>query len=201
MGTDIHLYVEKKINNLWKACKPHKELSNRLDSFRWNVVRNYSLFGILAGVRSNIKPILKPQGFPKNASLIIAKKYKKEKNNSHTPSRLLLSKLIPYKDKIIYNKGYVNKFNYGLFKKHGEPFSIYNKEEIDLDKYQIISNKEMDSLILNAAFANNFNFFTEIEYNHTYNEYTDNFWDIYVPYLQSLDKNPNNVRLVFWFDN
>ena len=58
MGCDIHTFSEVKINGTW-------HLYNQPD-----VGRYYELFGKLAGVRSTIKPIVAPRGFPQDASLI-----------------------------------------------------------------------------------------------------------------------------------
>ena len=69
MGTDIHMYVEYKVDK--GKWKPHPDHSNNLniDSIihSVNVVnRNYDFFGLLAGVRCDNEVYAK--GLPKNMS-------------------------------------------------------------------------------------------------------------------------------------
>ncbi len=55
MGCDIHLFTEIKVGGKWithSVC---------------HVPRNYELFGKMAGVRSDAKPIAAPKGMPEDA--------------------------------------------------------------------------------------------------------------------------------------
>ena len=78
MGCDIHLYTEIKIKGRWHAHN-HPDVN-----------RNYDLFAKMAGVRSRdeIKPIVQPRGFPKNASFIARLDYKHWGRDAHSASYL-----------------------------------------------------------------------------------------------------------------
>ena len=53
----------------------------------------YGVFGILAGVRSDIKPIYPPRGLPDDVNDCIYKEYKKGQPDLHTASWLSTSEL------------------------------------------------------------------------------------------------------------
>lgn len=88
MGTDIHLFVEYKDNNgVWVVPKPvyipcdrpecpyllNRDYCYECDEGKINIYdysnRNYAVFGLLAGVRYDIKPIAEPRGVPEDASI------------------------------------------------------------------------------------------------------------------------------------
>lgn len=59
MGCDIHLHVEVKIDGKWEHYAAP------------SVTRWYQLFGAMAGVRdTEERPIVKPKGFPGDASIV-----------------------------------------------------------------------------------------------------------------------------------
>ena len=71
MGCDIHLHCEYKDDDGWHNCDNHvwndKTKSYEFEDLYWG--RNYDLFGILAGVRSNqFTTIDTPRGLPDNIS-------------------------------------------------------------------------------------------------------------------------------------
>lgn len=74
MGCDIHIHVEVRCNGRWEhyAC-PRVE--------PW-----YALFGIMAGVRIEVDPIVPPKGVPDDMSLITRLDYEMRKAGIHTPS-------------------------------------------------------------------------------------------------------------------
>lgn len=93
MGCDIHFFVERKEDGIWKSCDTWVEEDgycyNR-DSDRYYSDRNYHLFAILADVRNYLRcvigdsdekftPIAEPKGFPEDASREVASYY----NDSH----------------------------------------------------------------------------------------------------------------------
>lgn len=70
---DIHFYVEKRDpkTDRWVYIEGPGEYGSFYEG------RNYALFGVLAGVRSDVfTPILSPQGFPDNASPELVLRYK-----------------------------------------------------------------------------------------------------------------------------
>ena len=76
MGCDIHLHIEIKIDGNWEHyAYPH-------------IARSYVLFGVLAGVRGDSKPIVAPKGFPVDASVVTKLDYAHWGSDAHTPSWL-----------------------------------------------------------------------------------------------------------------
>lgn len=109
MGCDIHMHVEyrSRINNttikwcdgnLYEVNKFHNSYPDDPKYIRVslnNERRNYTLFGLLAGVRGqNIKPIASPRGFPKDASKSIAEEYDYWDGDAHSASWLTLAELM-----------------------------------------------------------------------------------------------------------
>lgn len=75
MGCDIHMHIEVKINGKWEHYGAP------------NITRNYTMFGMLAGVRNqDVEPISQPKGFPYDASVLTTLEYMED--YGHTPSWL-----------------------------------------------------------------------------------------------------------------
>jgi hypothetical protein len=107
MGCDIHVAVEYKRKNEEKwfngdnwRINPHWELDERKSKYELNPIydaRNYTLFGILAGVRrSENDMIAEPKGFPKDSSLETREEYDSWDGDVHTPSYLTLKEIKDY---------------------------------------------------------------------------------------------------------
>lgn len=95
MGCDIHLYVEKKNKNgKWKFVKDDSNVREFYDEY---TNRNYSLFGILAGVREHDNaPISSPKGLPYDSSSDVDKFFKSWDCDAHSTSYLTLRELFEY---------------------------------------------------------------------------------------------------------
>lgn len=74
MGCDIHAHVELRYQGNWE----HYAMPN--------IRRWYDLFGIMAGVRSEIKPIVAPKGVPDDMSVITRLDWERWKVDAHTAS-------------------------------------------------------------------------------------------------------------------
>jgi len=74
MKCNIHCHIEVKIKGIWEhySCPTIK--------------RNYDLFGKMAGVRSDITPIVKAKGIPENLSKITQIDYDWWYRDAHTHS-------------------------------------------------------------------------------------------------------------------
>lgn len=91
MGCDIHVYIEKKVENSnnWEMINLYY-----VDSYTKDIElvsayneRNYELFSILAGVRGWHEPFIDPRGIPENASEKLVNIWKvANKDWCHTPS-------------------------------------------------------------------------------------------------------------------
>ena len=82
MGTDIHIHIEYQRRK--KGKKPRWIHSG--EDFIPD--RLYSVFGILAGLRSVIKPIVPPRGLPDDITLETYRHYKDYEGEEHTASWL-----------------------------------------------------------------------------------------------------------------
>ena len=74
MGCDIHVHVELRYKGKWEHYA-----SPSVD--RW-----YALFGIMAGVRSDTTPIVKPKGVPDDMSIITQLDWESWSGDAHTAS-------------------------------------------------------------------------------------------------------------------
>ena len=115
MGTDIHLYVERRDGDKWVSCDTWEPDEDADDERvfpktvpyekRYYTDRNYDLFGILADVRNGrgfagvdtgdgFIPIAEPRGLPSDLSPELAAEA--AHCMEHTPSWLLLSEIMAY---------------------------------------------------------------------------------------------------------
>ena len=105
VGTDIHFYVERKVNGKWVTCDTWNPQYREWDpdhpgippEKRFYDNRNYDLFDILArgrtGENSELVPISEPRGIPDDICPEIQRElYYYE----HTGSWLLLKELLDY---------------------------------------------------------------------------------------------------------
>lgn len=124
MGTDIHLYVERREGDRWVTCDtwepgeydPHVMTVPYGKHFYHN--RCYDLFAILADVRNGrgfagtdtgdgFVPIALPRGLPDDMSPELRQEV--ETYLEHTPSWLLLAELMAYDwTQVTTKRGYVN---------------------------------------------------------------------------------------------
>lgn len=210
MGCDIHVFIEKKEGDIWKKVPdefgPKHEFykSPNINNDNWNincwdVTRNYSLFGMLAGVRSfDVRPIADPRGLPKDTSEEIRVKFSKEIKNygCHTPSFFTLQELLKYKNKTYTLKTLLDPLNYKKF--------LEGEGEIDISSgYQckVISRKEMKRLINLSSFIDSDKYVTKVSLKLKYGLICKHFWEEIIPCMQKLSDDPSKVRMVFWFDS
>ena len=78
MATDIWIHLEYKS----RKTKKYKYAGE------FNVLRNYDMFSLLAGVTHYHKPLYTPRGLPGGVCECIYKEYKESVLNFHTPSWL-----------------------------------------------------------------------------------------------------------------
>jgi hypothetical protein len=101
MGTDIHMYVEKKIGKEWKADHTIECWSDR----------NYNMFAMLADIRngrgfagirtgSGYEPIAAPRGEPSDLSSYV----RENKTWDHTPTWLTLAEILAAEESGYFEK-------------------------------------------------------------------------------------------------
>lgn len=67
MGCDIHAVVQRRTGDTWETVTPPETMLGQYEKLPFEI-RNYTLFGILAGVRSNEFPVIaEPRGIPADA--------------------------------------------------------------------------------------------------------------------------------------
>lgn len=153
MGCDIHDYCEVKFSIGWEM----------LDSVFDNLYykngkcehpygrRNYSLFGMLADVRSEIiPPLSQPKGVPSDASKEYLNIVDHWNGDGHSHSYFTLQELLDYQ---FYNETVkmnvcVSSDEYKVFKKDGKPTSWCG----GASGYNVvnITNNEMDEYLSNS---------------------------------------------------
>ena len=181
LGCDIHLHCEYKDDSGWHNCDNHiwndKTESYEFEDLYWG--RNYDLFDILAGVRSNeFSRIDDPRGLPKDMSAK-TKEYADEwKGDGHSYSYITMRELLQWRDKQtrkwkkLKKKHEVIKSSdwYGDYILDDDEYPVYKQEHHMLDYLIRILKTKMDNYIY---------CFEEEDY---YNKGDD-------------------FRIVFWFDS
>lgn len=114
MGCDIHLYTEKKIEdinkNIWWWCVDHWKLNDwklfdkdESEYYQISIYngRNYDLFAALADVRNSgyITPIDQPRGLPDDVSEVVKKEADSWDVDGHSHSWLTAKELFDYQKK------------------------------------------------------------------------------------------------------
>lgn len=78
MGCDIHAFLEVKLGGHWAHYGPVE------------IERSYGLFARMAGVRNDlddpVKPVVRPRGFPEDASATTRHHYERWGRDAHTAS-------------------------------------------------------------------------------------------------------------------
>lgn len=211
MGCDIHVAVERKRNNKWVRVSDkfgpinyyytpgfENEKSFRSDKNVWDISRHYQLFSILAGVRGSIQPIVSPRGIPDDASLKTKKQFNAWKGAAHTPSYYLLSELLSGKELSYTDDYFLDLEDWELFKKKGIEYC--NSYQY-INDATLVSNQEMDRIQNMKAMLDDKLYLTKVTVESKYLDVNSIFWNQFVPAMEKLDANPQNVRLIFWFDN
>lgn len=143
MGCDIHDYCEIKIGDFWQPVgKVFKDPYSDEKQEHPYGMRNYYLFGMLAGVRNElIPPIDKCRGIPEDTSIAVD-------DWGHSYSYYTLKELLeyPFYDDMIELEGMVSSLNYAIFKEKGKPDGHCGG--VGGHQTHIISNEEMDEYLI-----------------------------------------------------
>lgn len=214
-----------KVENVFKNkyYKPEKENFIDSDGYQWNPEfidkpyddRNYDLFSILANVRNGrgfagvktgegFNPISEPKGLPFNVSGEIKQISDNWGCDGHSHSFLTLKELLDYNwNQTTQKQGYLSLREYKEVlntKKNPESWcgdiSGINIIKIDTDEADLFIKKELDK----CRSYDKKEIYVLYKWNILYKEYCGDFLNISLPALQDLG-NPEEVRIVFWFDN
>lgn len=192
MGCDIHSFAEVKTNGKWLRLEEPKFENygdeKRTEPFGW---RSYSIFGFLADVRnySHCKPISKPKGLPQDSEYLNTK-LDEPQNYSYYG----------------YDNGtaYTNKGEIECDADYHSLSWLSLKELLDFDYEQTFWDRRISrttimpnggKLIDGAALAEEGEGQTI-----TYREHLGEGFFKDLDVLKTLGQ-PEDVRVVFWFDN
>ena len=189
MGCDIHFYLEYKHSdaNGWGNWGE-----------RYRMGRNYALFGFLAGVRGEGKPIVEARGYPSDASWDTNKDFYMwigEPSNDDDDRTVSLETALDW------NNRYGTRI---LYKDDGKPARVANPDwhtpswltwDELLSAVTLTEKKHREWLktdhsnpMLNTHYKNNLNQYL-IEYKVILNT------------METFNRAGYSTRVVFWFDN
>lgn len=212
MASDIHMHVERKINNVWEQVpeeqgiqNPYYELALNeeakkfFDHKTWNPGRNFALFGLLAGVGSKVfYPFIPPRGLPEDVSVGVKSKYDECGKKVQTPSYLTLTELLSFQDTIEDVPCVLDIEQFKKFKKTGKvPHDYYHAGPKDV---QLVSHEKMTRVMNLSSLFDHRLFFTKVEHKVPVKELSKSFWVDIVEAMKVLSSDANEVRCVFWFD-
>jgi len=215
MGSDIHMFVERKVGDKWKRVSEKKgianiyyrddlsdELKKIVPTKTWNPGRHYALFGMLAGVRSRqIDPIKPPCGLPDDVSAGVRAAHKKD-GDVHTESYYTLEELLLLRDNSVNLTYFMNVSQFRKYKKLGKIPDDDNAYFILCPRgTKVVSNEKMTRIMNMGAFLDEQEYITQVDVPTPYKEIAPLFWNDIVSAMESLSKDPAKVRCVFWFDS
>lgn len=227
MGCDIHCYAEVYKGNKWyKVGNRFKNPWYRPgETDKWNHEftdqpydgRNYDLFAILANVRNGygfagcdtgdgFKPMALPKGLPVDVTKAVKKISDDWGEDGHSHSWFYLSELMEYdwKGQKSIHRALIDLKDYTKFKKGDFNISmsggVWGQNVITLTPEQADTLlEEMTFEEAHERFPNKY-WYVQVSYEETYYDSAKNFVDVTIPALKELG-HPDNVRIVFWFDN
>jgi hypothetical protein len=226
MGCDIHSYAEIKKDNKWEKLgnvfpNEYYRKEEEGDGNEWNVPfvdhpynsRCYNLFAILADVRNGrgfagiptgdgFTPISEPKGLPDDVTPEVREESDEWDSDGHSHSWFTLKELQDYNwMQTTKSYGVVDVVTYKKWKETGEPPNNYCGD-ISGSNVVTVSNEELDMRIKSKLLNNGVDYYTRIEWGTTYKDAVDPyFFDTTMKVLAELSPNPEDIRIVFWFDN
>ena len=223
MGCDIHMHVEKRTDgkweHVWPPChadpeyKEHwpSEPPDGVEIRPWSTKvfdeiwehpfhfgRNYHIFAILAGVRNtdgSFLPISEPRGLPVDVSAVTKWESDDIGSDGHSHSHLSLKDLVGFdwEQKTVITRS----VSIGGFKEYlekGAPSSWCG-----WSSGEYISNEEMLAVCRIKEYEGP-RVNTMLTWRVTYSDFCSALLEDVLPELEKLGE-PEDVRIVFWFDN
>lgn len=230
MGCDIHPHIEIKRGKKWVCLESKRDTRHdeREEPMEGLSSRNYTLFGVLAGVRdSRVKQIIPRRGVPEDASDKVKKEYEDERGDAHSASWILLKELLDFNwDKragriemrmtaVDYfawkeSKGLVlpeDQDSLYVLTNHESSYEVKTEEEMTLlllstpaeELSPVLRVKERPGYLKKKIGLRGGAFIT-VNAPVTYRYMIPHFVNVTLPALAKLG-DPDKVRVVFWFDN
>lgn len=224
MGCDIHIYVEKKVKGKWLAADKWKneEAYYTMEGREIFEGRNYSLFGVLAGVRRDDVPLIsKPRGFPKDASKEVEGCYTQWEGDGHSTTWLSLEDIQNFDwTQRVKSEGWVTFDTYEKWERWGkqnddEPEMSCGSvgggatQHVTVADFALVYGKlqQEKSLgywaSLHKTIAEMNHQYALIQWERPLYRMCAEFLSEVIPKLWRIkqSKGVEDVRLVFWFDN
>lgn len=214
MGTDIHMFAEiRKADNWEKVGEIFKGWNHTPEKPTFSDepydCRHYDLFAILANVRNGsgfagvktgegFNPISDPRGMPDDASSEMVNLWFHA--GGHSESYLSLKELLEYDwGQITMKQGYMPYTEWLESKISGEKPNSYSADVggtlvVKFDENEINPDK-IDQLIKEGKSV-----YIKTRWSVLYSEVAAHFFESAIPQLKELG-DPENVRIVFWFDS
>lgn len=214
MGCDIHLFGERRVDGKWESVDEwvtedfagYIYTSVKRDARLYDG-RNYDLFAILANVRNGYGfagvltgtgfiPISEPRGLPTDVSPEVKANSMDWGGDGHSHSWLTLRELLDYDwNQTTMKVGVVDVERY-IGNREG-PYDNYcgwisgpSVNVMPVDKAQLMSDDELRDAASHV----------QVLWPQTYRERAEHFLTTTIPKLEALGS-PDDVRIVFWFDN
>jgi hypothetical protein len=175
--------------------------------------RNYCVFAILADVRSryNILSIAQPRGVPGDASSDYLAPVERWRRNGHSHSYHMLSQLLGYNwQHVTAHSGLVNCVEYTKWiasgrKERGEGPNSWCSGAGGYN-VRIVPEQEMVQFVTTFGLRDIKTpdgkiWYARIEWRETAATSAGEFYSKFIPWLNGLGKDPDGVRIVFFFDN
>lgn len=183
--------------------------------------RNYDLFGILANVRNGrgfagcdlgrgYWPISPPRGLPDDVSPEVLAESELWDDDGHSHSWLTVAELMAYDwTQTTVSRGWVSLKEFADWNRwarsHGEPPASYCGDVFG-PNIRKVSIEEMERLCAEGVTEREvpdpkrISYYCQVEWTHPYYSVATEFLSATLPRLWRLGA-PEDVRIVFWFDN
>lgn len=171
--------------------------------------RNYSLFAILADVRNGrgfagirtgdgFNVIGGQRGLPADASAHVKKESERWGQDGHSHSWFTLKELLDFDwNQVTKHTGVVDDITYEQWKKKGGTPRTYSAG-VAGPNIKIYTEEGYASLPSRAISIDQY---IQISWDEKYGDSCDQFIKQILPKLKDMAKNPEDVRMAFWFDN
>jgi hypothetical protein len=221
MGCDIHLFVEvRQQDGAWKSVDEWETEDDYIHvpyKKSYYDGRNYDLFAILANVRNGhgfagvktgegFNPIALPKGLPDDVSEQVKQYSDRWDSDGHSHSWLTVAELLAFDwTQTTTKQGWVTWETFDFWVRYpDEPPENYCVD-VSGGKVQHVSNDEMKSRIEECRKTEDYSslesVYTLVQWESTYAVAAGPYWWTHtVVWLLRLGK-PEDVRLVFFFDN
>ncbi len=222
MGCDIHMRAEVLTETGWKMVsdtftndyydsKRPIDTYNKPKTYEPYGGRNYDLFAMLADVRNGrgfagvktsegFNPISDPKGVPLDASAEVLDFMDSYGCDGHSHSYLTLSELLAYDfDQITVKRGVIELAKYAELRKTNKSPESWSGG-ISGPNIVTIDEDVADEILDNGQDVGSNRFYVSYHWVIKYKESVSDFIETTIPELQKLGE-PDNVRIVFFFDN